>query len=189
MQTQSTDVRERIVNGVDVAGIFETITAVKADAELAKFKFRAANEWIDGGHNRSSIQSFYGCRAEDTTRTRPFVLDADEPPVLLGRDQGPNPVEFVLHALAACVTTSMVYHAASRGIVIEDVDSELEGDLDVRGFLGLSESVRKGYQKIRMHMKVKSRAPASTLRELAMFSPVYDVVSRSVPVDLVIETC
>jgi Predicted redox protein, regulator of disulfide bond formation len=189
MQTQSNDVRERVVNGVDVQGIFDTINAVKGDVELAKFKFRSANQWLDGGHNRSTILNFYGCRAEDTTRAESFVLEADEPPVLLGKDAAPNPVEFILHALAACLTTTMVYHAASRGIAIDDVQSQLEGDLDLRGFLGMSASVRKGYQAIRVHMQVKSQAPASTLSELAKFSPVFDVVSRSVPVDLVIETC
>src|SRR5690606_14566582 len=109
---------------------------------------------------------FYGCRAEDTTRTAPFVLDADEPPVLLGQDIGANPVEFILHALVACMTTTLVYHAAARGIKIEAVDSELEGDLDLRGFLNLAKDVRKGYQEIRVKMRVKSQAMQATLQEL-----------------------
>jgi uncharacterized OsmC-like protein len=115
-------------------------------------------------------------------------MDADEPPVLLGHDTGANPVEFILHALAACLTTTMVYHAASRGIAIRAVDSALEGDLDLRGFLGISNEVRKGYHTIRVKMRVKSEAKPDMLRELAQFSPVYDVVSRSVPVDVVVET-
>jgi uncharacterized OsmC-like protein len=189
MTNQTVIEREPVVlNGVNVTGVFETINAVKADAELASFQFRAHNTWIDGGHNRSEIQGFYGCRAEDETRTKPFVLDADEPPVLLGRDLGPNPVEFILHALAACLTTTMVYHAASRNITIEAVDSTLEGDLDVRGFLGISQEVRKGYHHVRVRMRVKSQAKPEVLRELAMFSPVYDVVSNSLPVELVVET-
>jgi uncharacterized OsmC-like protein len=176
------------MNGVDVAGVFATIQAIKADAGLAKFQFRASNRWIDGGHNRSTIQGFYGCRMEDESRSAPFVLDADEPPVLLGRDSGANPVEFILHGLAACLTTTMVYHAAARGIAIEAVDSALEGDLDLRGFLGISDQVRQGYQDIRVRMRVKSEAAPQTLRELAQFSPVYDVVSNSVPVEVVVET-
>lgn len=175
-------------NGVNVKGLFETIEAVKNDNELAKFKFRARNHWINGGHNQSTIQGFYGCRAEDTTRTTPFVLDADEPPVLLGQDAGANPVEFVLHALVSCMTTTMVYHAASRGIKIEAVDTELEGDLDLRGFLNLAKDVRKGYQEIRVKMRVKSEAAPTTLKELTKFSPVFDVVSNSVPVKVDIET-
>ncbi|MBL0011388.1 MAG: OsmC family protein [Nitrosomonas sp.] len=175
-------------NGVNVNSLFETIEAVKNDNELAKFRFRARNRWFTGGHNQSTIQGFYGCRAEDTTRTIPFVLDADEPPVLLGQDNGANPVEFVLHALIACMTTTMVYHAASRGLKIEAVDSELEGDLDLRGFLNLSKDVRKGYQEIRVKIRVKSQAAPTTLQELTKFSPVFDVVSNSVPVKVTVET-
>jgi len=175
-------------NGVDVAALFDTVAAVKQDPGLARFLFRARNRWLAGGHNRSAIQGFYGCKAEDTTRTEPFVLDADEPPVLLGRDQGANPVEYVLHALAACMTTTMVYHAAARGIEIRGVESQLEGDLDLRGFLGLSEKVRKGYQAIRVRMRVQSDASPETLRELTGYSPVYDIVSKSVPVEVTIET-
>ena len=176
------------MNGVNVTGVIDTINAIKADHELARFQFRARNTWVDGGHNRSTIQGFYGCRREDASRTEPFVMDADEPPVLLGQDTGANPVEFILHALAACLTTTMVYHAASRGIEIGAVDSALEGDLDLRGFLGISNEVRKGYHTIRVKMRVKSEAKPDMLRELAQFSPVYDVVSRSVPVDVVVET-
>lgn len=175
-------------NGVNVTALFDTIKAVKDDNELAKFQFRSTNRWIDGGHNRSTIQGFFGCRAEDTTRAAPFVLDADEPPVLLGEDAGANPVEHVLHALAACLTTTMVYHAAARGIEIEAVDSELEGDLDLRGFLGLSNEVRKGYHDIRVRMRVKSRAAPSVLRDLAQYSPVFDIVSNSLPVKVVVDT-
>lgn len=189
MSVQAGMTKEAIfLNGVNVTGVVETINAIKADSELAKFQFRAKNEWIDGGHNRSRIQGFHGCRMEDQSRTEPFVLDADEPPVLLGQDNGANPVEFILHGLAACLTTTMVYHAAARGIAIEAVDSALEGDLDLRGFLGISNEVRKGYQKIRVRMRVRSEADPEMLRELAQFSPVYDVVSNSVPVDVVVET-
>ena len=176
------------INGVDVAQLNEHIAAIRQDSGLAQFQFRADNRWIDGGHNRSTIRGFYGCGAEDTTRTEPFVLDADEPPVLLGEDKGANPVECVLHALAACLTTSMVYHAAARGIAIEAVDSRLEGDLDLRGFLGLSDQVRKGYRDINVRMRVKSDASAEALRECAQHSPVHDIVSKSLPVHLAIET-
>ena len=175
-------------NGVDVTGLFETIDAVKSDPALASFQFRARNDWLAGGHNRSTIRAFYGCCTEDNSRTDAFTLDADEPPLLLGGDHGANPVEYILHALAACLTTSMVYHAAARGIEIEAIDSSLEGDLDLRGFLGLSNEVRKGYHDIRVCMRVKSRATPDELRELTSFSPVYDVVSKSVPVKVVVET-
>lgn len=177
-----------IMNGVSVTGIFDTIAAVKADAGLAEFQFRAANEWIDGGHNRSTIQGFHGCRQEDSSRRKPFVFDASEPPVLLANNEGANPVEFVLHALAGCLTTTMVYHAAARGIEIEAVNSKLEGDLDLRGFLGVSDKVRKGYREVRVNMRVKSKGTPSVLRELAKFSPVFDIVSNSLPVVVNVET-
>jgi uncharacterized OsmC-like protein len=176
-----------VINGVDVDRLGATIQAIQQNKSLAAFQFRADNRWVDGGHNRSTIQSFYGAGQEDTIRTKPFVLDADEPTVLLGKDQGANPVEYVLHALAACITTSLVYHAAARGIHIESVESTLEGDLDLQGFLGISNQVRKGYKAIRASMTVKSNATPEQLKELATFSPVYDIVSNPVPVSIEIE--
>lgn len=189
MNSQTTAKQQaRPVNGVDVGALFDTIAAVKQDPGLAEFQFRASNRWIDGGYNRSNIQAFHGCREEDSTRTQPFVLDADEPPVLLGQDRGANPVEYVLHALAACLTTTMVYHAAARGIEIRGVESKLQGDLDLRGFLGLDPNVRKGYRSVRVEMQVDSDASPAVLRELAQFSPVYDIVSHSLPVEVVVKT-
>lgn len=189
MNSQATAQKQpQQLNGVDVGALFATIAAVKQDPGLAEFQFRASNRWLDGGLNRSTIQAFHGCRAEDSSRSRPFVLDADEPPVLLGQDRGANPVEYVLHALAACLTTTMVYHAAARGIEIRGVQSSLEGDLDLRGFLGLDPSVRKGYRCVRVRMQVDADAAPSTLRELAQYSPVFDIVSNSLPVEVVVET-
>ncbi len=175
-----------VINGVDVERLGQTIQAVQKDPGLAKSQFRAVNRWIHGGHNRSTIQGFYAAGQEDTSRTQPFVFDADEPAVLLGQDKGANPVEFVLHALAACVTTSLVYHAAARGITIESVESQLEGDLDLQGFLGLSDQVRRGYKEIRVEFKVKSNASSEQLEELTKLSPVYDIVSNPVPVSIAI---
>ncbi len=173
-----------IINGVDVDRLGATVEAVRRTPSLATFRFRAANHWIDGSHNRSTIKSFYGAGQEDTLRTTPFVLDTDKPPVLLGKNQGPTPVEFVLHALAACLTTSLVYHAAARGIHIESVESTLEGDLNLQGFLGLSDQARRGYKQIRVNFTVKSDAPAKDLEELTKFSPVFDIVSNPVPVSI-----
>jgi uncharacterized OsmC-like protein len=184
----STITTTHTMNGVNLDQLQASINAIQGETDLAKFQFRAVNTWVQGGHNRSSIKEFYGVGKEDDTRTEPFILDADEPAVLLGEDHGANPVEFVLHALAACLTTSMVYHAAARGIKIDSVESRLEGDLDLRGFLGLSKEVRPGYQNLRVHFTVKSDAPADQLRELTKFSPVYDIVSNPVPVDISIAT-
>lgn len=176
------------LNGVNVDELFKTVETVKNNVSIAKFRFRADNTWIDGGHNRTSIRNFYGAGGEDTSRKTPFILDADEPKVLLGTDRGANPVEYVLTALAGCLTTSLVYHAAARGIAIEEVESHLEGDLDLRGFLGISEEVRNGYDNIRVSFKIKADASEEQLRELVELaqkrSPVFDIVSHPVPVNV-----
>lgn len=178
----------RNINGVDVEKLFSTIDAIKENPGLAKFEFRANNRWINGGHNRTSVKDFYGAGREDTSRQQTFVFDNDEPGVLLGEDNGANPVEFVLHALAGCLTTSLVYHAAAQGIKIDAVESKFEGDLDLRGFLGMNEDVRNGYEDIRVTFKIKSDAPEEKLKELCELaqkrSPVFDIVTNRVPVDV-----
>lgn len=174
-----------LVNGVDVDRLVATIEHIGADPSLARFQFRAHNEWIDGGHSRSTINGFYGAGQEDTSRTRPFVVDADEPPVLLGKNQAPTTAEYVLHALAACLGGTMVYHAAARGIVLDSLECTIEGDVDLHGFLGLDETVRPGYQQIRVAFKVTGDFDDDQLAELASltrFSPVRDIVSNPVPV-------
>jgi uncharacterized OsmC-like protein len=177
-----TAVMQKVVNGVNVENLMKDIEAFKEQPALGKFKFRATNKWITGGHNRSRVKEFYGAGQEDTQRTQTFVLDADEPVLLHSGDRAANPVEFVLHALAACLTTSVVYHAAARGIRIEDLESELEGEIDVRGFTGVDPSVRTGYQNIRVTMRCKSDATREQLEELSKLSPVWDTIQNPVPV-------
>ncbi|HWP60275.1 MAG TPA: OsmC family protein [Candidatus Acidoferrales bacterium] len=179
--------QEKTINGVNVERLEGTVAAIKDKPAIAKFRFRATNKWITGGHNQTYIQGFYGACQEDATRSKPFVLDADEPPILLGEDHGANPVEYVLTALAGCLTTSLVYHAAANGIRIDEVESSLEGDLDLHGFLGLSGQIRNGYENVRVTMKVKSDAPAEKLAEFTRRSPVLDIVSNPVPVTVRVE--
>jgi uncharacterized OsmC-like protein len=173
------------INGVDVQALFDTIKAVKENTCIAAFKFRNSNKWVDGGENRSVINEYYGAMQEHA-RVQPFIMTNDEPPVLLGTDRGPNPVEYVLHALAGCLTTSLVYHAAARGIRVEEVETRFEGDLDLRGFLGISDEVRNGYQEIRVVFDVKADASEETIGDLVemarKFSPVFDIVSHGTPV-------
>lgn len=174
-----------IVNGVDVERLFGTIEHISAEPALARFQFRARNRWIDGGHNRTTIKEFYGAGREDTSRTEPFVLDAGEPPVLLGENEAPNAPEYLLHALAACLTGTIVYHAAARGIALEGLECTIEGDVDLHGFLGLDESVRPGYEGIRVAFKASGDFDDEQLAELASltsYSPVRDIVSNPVPV-------
>ena len=172
-------------NGVNVDELFNTIDAVKKTPIIAKFRFRAENEWFDGGHNRTTIRDFYGIQ-KDHKHEATFELDADEPPLLLGTGKGPNPVEYLLTALAACVTTALVYHAAAKGIVLKSVESRLEGDIDLRGFLGIDKNVRNGYQEIRVYFKIDADVPDEELEELVRlgptYSPVYDSITKGVPV-------
>ena len=173
------------VNGVNVPELRKTIDNIKATPGLAKFKFRVRNEWVDGGHNRSTVGDFHGADQE-IPHQQQFVLEADEPPVLLGNDLGANPVEHLLHALAACVTSSMVYHAAARGIQIDEVESSIDGNIDLRGFLGLDKNVRNGYENIRMNFKIKADVPDDQLQAICdmgpKFSPVFDSISKGVPI-------
>ena len=179
------------VNGVNVDELFGTIDAIKKSPVIAKFKFRAENQWIDGGHNRTTLKNFYGTQ-QDHEHKEPFVLDADEPPLLLGKDLGPNPVEYALTALAACVTTSIVYHAAAKGVTIRSMESRLEGDIDLQGFLGLKDDVPRGYKEIRMVVTIDADAPPEKLEEIVQlgptYSPVFDTITRAVPVSVKLES-
>src|ERR671938_1525320 len=159
-------VTDTIRNGVDTAQLFATLDLIKEQPELARFQFRASNRWIDGAPNRSTIKDFYAAGGEDTSRGEEFRIDAGEPAILLGTDTGPNPAEYLLHALAACLTTSIVYVAAARGVRLRCVESTLEGDMDVRGALGLSDDYRNGFERIRVSFRVTGDAPAHTLREV-----------------------
>lgn len=178
----------RTLNGVAVDKLYETIEQIKATPHLGSFKFRSRNRWVEGGRNQSTILNIYGAGEEQPARSEPFVLDADEPALLLGTDTAPNPVEFLLHALTACVTTSLVYHAAAKGIRIESVESRTEGDIDLRGFLGIDPTVPRGFQDIRITFKIKADVPDEQLEELCRlgptFSPVHDTVTRAVNVSV-----
>lgn len=180
----------KTVNGVAVDDLSKTVDAIKATPAIAKFKFRIRNQWVDAGHNSSIADTFYGA-GQEQSRPKPFVLEADEPPVLLGKDTGANPVEHLLHALASCLTTSMVYHAAARGIHIEEVESSLEGDIDLHGFLELDKNVRNGYQGIRVNFKIKADVPDEQLQEISQLgprhSPVFDSLTNGVPVSVTAE--
>ncbi|HEU4347920.1 MAG TPA: OsmC family protein [Actinoplanes sp.] len=191
MTTITTDIRPPL-NGVDTPTLFATLDAVKASPELAKFQFRATNRWISGTHNRSTIRGFYGAGQEDRTRTENFVYDADHPAVLVGTGNGPAPVEFLLHAIAACLTAGIANVAAARGVSLHEVSSTVEGDIDLLGILGLSDQVRNGYQGIRVTFQISGDAPDEVLRGLVersrARSAVYDVLTNGVPVSIDVTT-
>jgi uncharacterized OsmC-like protein len=184
-ETTSRIPTEKIVNGVDVEKLYETMGAIRQNSSIAKFNFRAENRWNSGGHNTTTINEFDGA-CQTHRRSKPFVFQKDEPPILLGTDKGANPVEYLLAALAGCLTTSLVYHASARGIKIDQVEATLAGDLDIQGILGMSDKVRNGYESIQVQFKVKGDAPKEMLRELVEIaqqrSPVFDIVSHPTPV-------
>jgi uncharacterized OsmC-like protein len=176
---------------VDTAALFATLDAVKQAPQAATFQFRAHNQWVSGTHNRSTITDFFGV-GEERIHERTFVFDADHPAVLVGRDQGPTPVEFVLHALAACLTAGLANIAAARRVRLTEVRSTVTGDIDLNGILGLDPDVRNGYQGITVRFTVKGDAPAEKLRELVeqsrARSAVFDVITNGVPVTIQVDT-
>ena len=186
--SNSTQVIETVRNGVDTAQMYGTLDALNANPELGVFQFRASNRWLGGAHNRSTIRSFYGAGQEDDSRAEAFSIDAGEPAVLLGVDTGPNPAEALLHALAACLTTTLVYVAAARKVNLTEVESTLEGDMDVRGCLGITDEVRNGFTNIRVRFRISGDAPQEKLQEIVQRaqarSAVFDMVSHGVPVQV-----
>jgi uncharacterized OsmC-like protein len=188
-QIEKQDLSMKHLNGVDLDTLMGTVNAIQADPELGISKFRASNTWMDGNHNRSMVAGFYAAKQE-IAHAQTFTMDADEPAILAGGDQAANPVEHLLHALASCLTTSIVAHAAVRGIEIEELESELEGDIDLNGFLGLDAKKPKGFTEIRARFRVKADPKdMDNIKQLAMFSPVFNTITESarVNVDVVIK--
>lgn len=182
------EVMNKSLNGVNVEQLLGTIEAVKGNAEIAKFKFRAKTDWVNGGHSQTKIQSFYGATAEDSSRDKAFILEGDEPAVLLGEDHGPNAVEAVLHALSSCLSVGVAYNAAAMGIKINSLSFDLEGDLDLHAFLGLSEEKRAGYQNITVKVNADTSASPedfnNLLNHVIKTSPVLDILTNPVPVEI-----
>jgi len=175
----------KTVNGVNVSQLFDTIDVIKQNPDVSKFKFRTTNSWQGGTYSQATVKSFYGALQEDDSRS-PLVFEIDEPPVLLGNNQGANPVEYLLVGLSGCLTTAMVAHAAAKGIELKSVQSRLEGDLDVQGFLGLSNTIPVAYQEIRVSFKIEADISDEEKQELVemaqKYSPVFNTVTKPVPV-------
>jgi uncharacterized OsmC-like protein len=184
---ETTQKSVRLVNGINTEQLFGTMDLIKKNPDIAKFKFRATNKWVNGTHCRGTINGFYGALKEDDSRP-PVDYDMDEPPVLLGNNEGRNPVEYLLVALSGCITTSIVAHASAKGIKIKGVESRYEGDIDLRGFLGLSEEVPVGYQDIRVYFKIDADVSDEQKKELVRmgqkYSPVYNTITKSAPVSV-----
>ena len=177
------------MNGVDTPTLFATLDAVKDQPQLAKFQFRATNRWQQGTHSRTTIEGFSGAGGEQR-HAQAFTIDADHPQVLVGRDQGAVPVEFLLHGLAACLTAGIGNIAAARGITLYEVESTVEGDIDLLGIFGMSSEVRNGYEQIRIRFKIRGDAPEEKLREIVeqsrRRSAVYDVLTNGTSVSVAV---
>jgi uncharacterized OsmC-like protein len=175
------------LNGVDTPNLFATINVVKDNPPLAKFQFRVKNRWVSGTHSQGTIETFSGAGGEHTHK-KTFTFDADHPAVLVGDDNGPLPVEFVLYSLGACIIGGIANIAAARGVTLTEVDATVEGDMDARGILGLSREVRNGYQNVRATFTIKGDAPEEKLRQIVeqakARSAVFDVISNPVPVEI-----
>lgn len=189
MSTQTASKANALFNGLDAQAMHQTIGAIQADRTLARFQFRAANQWLGGAMNRSTVQGFYGAGAEDRSRTQPFKIIASEPPLLLGHNEGANPGEYLLHALAACVTTTTVLHATARGIRIESISSEVIGDIDLQGLLDFDPSVPAGFGQIRVKVDIQADCSDAQLDELLQFVHSHSAVSDSLrrPVNVILE--
>jgi len=172
--------------------LFATLDAVKAQPEIAKFQFRASNTWVNGTHNRSTLSGFYGA-LQEMEHKHVTTVDADHPAVLVGDDNAPSPVEYLLHAIAACLTAGVANVAAVRGVELTKVTSTVQGDIDLLGILGLSDgSVRNGYEQIKVSFHIDGDADDETLRRIVeqsrKRSAVYDVLTNGTPVHVDVVT-
>ncbi|MGH3986013.1 MAG: OsmC family protein [Actinomycetes bacterium] len=179
--------QERRVNGVDTATLFATIGAVREQPELAKFRFRTVNEWVSGTHSEGRFPGFYGAGQEHTHATE-TVVQADHPAVLVGEDHGPTPAELLLNALGSCLTAGLGNIAAARGIELHGVRCTVEGDIDLGGILGIDDTVRNGFETIRVVFSVDGDAEAEKLTALVgqsqKRSAVFDVLTNGTAVSV-----
>lgn len=181
-------VQQTILNGIPVGELADSMNSIKCSPELGKFKFHAKNKWLGGAHCSTEINDFYAAGVQ-TYRQNRHVIEADEPVELLGHDHGANATEALLHALGACLNAAFIYHATDQGVYVYELEIDLEGMIDVNGFLGIDENVRNGYEHIDVVFRVKADADKDKITELCELaqkrSPVFDIVSH--PVDVCVK--
>ena len=176
-----------IINGIDRDELLGTMETVAAQPELGRIQFRAANQWVDGALNRTTVKDVYGA-GQEQVREKSFVMQKDEPVFLLGTDTGANPVEHLLAALAGCLTTTLVYFATAEGVQLDEITSRVEADGSLLGFLGIDENARMGCDEIRVIFDIKSEAPPAKIQELLELaqsrSGVFDMLTNQTPVSV-----
>ena len=187
MSTEAQETNSNIINGIDTGQVMGLAGRINEEEGYGKFKFRASNRWVNGAENSTSIHGFFAGGEENTDRDEAMLIGSDQPTFLGGGNTAPNSVEYLLHALTSCLTVTLTYHASVQGITLGAIETSAEGDMNAKGFFGLSEDVNKGYERIRVKMRVASQASVETLTALAMHSPVFETVSKGVPVDFVPE--
>lgn len=184
-------IKENVVNGVNIDHLAETIQSIKANPELARFKFRASTKWLGGAHTETRVQGFYGAGREDSSRRRAFILEADEPHSLLGANHAANALETFLHSIASSLAAGFAYRAASENVRIDSLDFKVEGEIDLRGFLGVSSAIRPGYRSIRVTYKVRCDAPKEKVVEICDYvqktSPLLDMLRFPVSFSIELE--
>ncbi|WP_144778128.1 OsmC family protein [Marinobacter maritimus] len=175
---------DHIVNGIDTARIVELATKMSQDDSYGNFRFRADNEWVNGNLSRTAIKDFYAGNDERTERAHALIVAADQPAFLAGDNTAPNAVEHYLNSLVSCITTTVVAHASVQGFAIQAFNASAEGEMDARGFFGVSDDANRGFSKVRVNVKAKTSADEATVRKLMSYSPVYELVSKAIPVDV-----
>ncbi len=175
---------DHIVNGVNTDAIVNIATHMAQDDNFGQFRFRADNQWINGSPSRTSIKNFYAGNGEQTERSQPLVVHADQPTFLARENTAPNAVEHYLNSLVSCLNTTIVAHASVQGIQRETLNITAEGEMDARGFFGVSNEVNRGYNKINVDIRAKTDTDEETLRNMLNYSPVYEMVSKAIPVEV-----
>jgi len=186
--TAKAEIREQRVNGVSVVALFDAANSLSKTESLGRYQFRARNQWLDGGHTRTMVKDYFGAGAEQTSRTTPLVVESDIPTHFRGGDRAMDPLEHFLAAIGACITTTVVWHAAARGIHVNAIDTWLEGDIDLQGWFGMDRDRQAGYNEIRVSIQLDAEAPEAALDQLVdlatRYSPLFETVTRGTRLDV-----
>jgi uncharacterized OsmC-like protein len=172
-------------NGVPCDKMFGAIAKFRENGDLAQFRFSAKNTWVEGTASESSIHDWYGIGA-DQKHVQEFTYKADHP--TLGHGHGPTPQEYVLHALAACITAGVVTGAAARNIKLNKVSSKVSADIDVRGVLGIDPDVRKGFSNVEIEFDIDAECDDEQKDMLVTagtkYSAVFDMLANPTEVNV-----